>query len=131
MEVYKFERVGTWLSCGAARPTRVGARACRAGRTARAAAAEVGAAARLVAGAPLLAVALVLRCVLQAVRDAAAAMLLALSDYGLKPALALMFNAVLHPPLVFIANLLRVSISLIIIICPMYFKMVIELSTYS
>lgn len=110
--MYRFERVGAWLACGAARPTRVGARAARVGRVTRRAAAELGAAARLAVGAPLLGAVLALRCALHAARDAAAGALLAVSDYALKPALALTFNALLHPPLVFLANLLRVSAAL-------------------
>lgn len=110
MEVYQFLRVGTALGVGGGEArAATWTRTARARRGARVAAAELGAAARLALGAPLAGALLVLRWALQMVRDAAAGALHATSDYALKPALALLFNALLHPLLVFAANLLLVT----------------------
>lgn len=47
------------------------------------------------------------RCVLTALRDALTGGVQTAADYALKPALALAFNALIQPPLVFCANVAR------------------------
>lgn len=109
VELYYFEHgSGEFLSaCGGARPTRV-ERAARPGaRAAGALLAELLAAPQLLLALPVALLLHVQRAVLLALRGAASGLLQTTSDYALKPALALTFNALLQPLLVFCGNVAR------------------------
>ncbi|RVE42283.1 hypothetical protein evm_013070 [Chilo suppressalis] len=89
-----------------------GASACErwaqgAARRAAAALVPLPAAARLLLAAPLALLITLERCALMVVRDLVTGVVQTASDYALKPALALVFNAVVRPPLVFAANVSR------------------------
>lgn len=109
MEVYYFEH-GTsefLATCEGGRPTAVERVAGRGARLADALLAELLAAPRLLLAAPVALLLHVQRCGLVVLRGAATGLLQTASDYALKPALALTFNALLQPVLVFCANVGR------------------------
>ncbi|CAH0406751.1 unnamed protein product [Chilo suppressalis] len=109
VEVYYFEQgAGEYLQTSEAG----GASACErwaqgAARRAAAALVPLPAAARLLLAAPLALLITLERCALMVVRDLVTGVVQTASDYALKPALALVFNAVVRPPLVFAANVSR------------------------
>lgn len=109
MEVYYFEHgSGDFLSaCGGGRPTRVERAARRGARAAGALLAELLAAPQLLLALPVALLLHVQRAALQALRGAGVGLVQTASDYALKPALALTFNALLQPLLVFCGNVLR------------------------
>ncbi|KAI5634496.1 hypothetical protein NE865_12829 [Phthorimaea operculella] len=109
MEVYYFEHgCGAWLATtDCAHEAAVERLARRAARRGRAWLAEALAVPRLVAAAPLAALVGAERAALVVARGAVVGAVQTAADYALKPALALVFNALLHPPLVFAGNTLR------------------------
>ncbi|CAH0604499.1 unnamed protein product [Chrysodeixis includens] len=109
VEVYYFEH-GTsefLATCEGGRPTAVERVAGRGARLAGALLAELLAAPQLLLAAPVALLLHVQRCGLVALRGAATGLLQTTSDYALKPALALTFNALLQPLLVFVGNVGR------------------------
>ncbi|KAJ8723045.1 hypothetical protein PYW07_004225 [Mythimna separata] len=109
VEVYYFEHgSGDFLSaCGGGGPTRVERAARRGSRAAAALLAELLAAPQLLLALPVALLLHVQRAALLTLRGAAAGLVQTASDYALKPALALTFNALLQPLLVFCGNVLR------------------------
>nr|XP_049695233.1 uncharacterized protein LOC110379491 [Helicoverpa armigera] len=109
VELYYFEHgAGEFLSAWSGeRVTRLERAARPAQRLARAALAELLAAPRLLAALPVALLLQLARCALAALRGAAAGLLQTASDVALKPALALTFNALLQPLLVFAQNVSR------------------------
>ncbi|KAJ8725322.1 hypothetical protein PYW08_003505 [Mythimna loreyi] len=109
VEVYYFEHgSGDFLSaCGGGRPTRVERATRRGSRAAAALLAELLAAPQLLLALPVALLLHVQRVALLALRGAASGMVQTASDYALKPALALAFNALVQPLLVFCGNVLR------------------------
>ncbi|CAH0702115.1 unnamed protein product [Spodoptera exigua] len=111
VEVYYFEHGSCEFlaTCGGGggRPTVVERAARRSSRLAASLLAELLAAPQLALALPVALALQVARCVLVGVRGAAAGLVQTMSDYALKPALALAFNALLQPLLVFAANVSR------------------------
>lgn len=109
VEVYYFEHgSGEFLAtCGGSRPAALERAARRGGRLATALLAELLAAPQLLLALPVALLLHVQRCLLVALRGAATGLLQTTSDYMLKPALALTFNALVQPVLVFCTNVAR------------------------
>lgn len=107
--MYYFERSsGEFLAtCDGARDTALERAARRASRRAHALVAEALAAPRLALSAPLALLLQLERCLLLTARGAALGAVQTAADYALKPALALLFNAVVQPPLIFVGNVMR------------------------
>ncbi|XP_060810842.1 uncharacterized protein LOC132904444 [Amyelois transitella] len=110
-EVYYFENAEAshLAACGGARLTAVERAAGPAQRRAAALLAELLAAARLLIAAPVALFLALLRCLLETQRSVVCGLVQTWSDYALKPALAMLYNAVLHPPLVFAGSAARGS----------------------
>ncbi|XP_053625102.1 uncharacterized protein LOC128683452 isoform X2 [Plodia interpunctella] len=107
-EVYYFESAEvSQLATRAARRTAVERAASGARRRAAAMLDELLAAARLALAAPIALLLALLRCMLELQLGAVSGVVSTLSDYALTPALALLYNAVLRPPLVCARALLR------------------------
>lgn len=109
MEVYHFEQgAGAFLATSdGVRETGVERAARRGGRVARALLAEAAAAAALLGAAPLALLLAAQRTALVLLRGAVVGAVQTASDYALKPALALLYNALLQPLLVFACNVAR------------------------
>ncbi|CAG9783507.1 unnamed protein product [Diatraea saccharalis] len=110
VEVYYFERgPDEYLAtseAGAAPPAAAAACERWARRGARLPA-PLPAAGRLLCAVPLALLVALERCALTIARDAVTGVVQTASDYALKPALTLAFNALLQPPLAFAANVGR------------------------
>lgn len=109
VEVYYFERSsGEFLATSdGARDTALERAARRGSRRAHELLAEALAVPRLALGAPLALLLQLERCALLIARAAALGTVQTAADYALKPTLALLFNAVVQPPLVFAGNAAR------------------------
>lgn len=107
--MYYFERSsGEFLATSdGARDTALERAARRMSRRAHALLAEALAAPRLALSAPVALLLQLERCALLTARGAVLGAVQTAADYALKPALALLFNAVVQPPLVFAGNAAR------------------------
>ncbi|CAH2086992.1 unnamed protein product [Euphydryas editha] len=105
IEVYHFERSNEYLCArDAARVTRVERAARRLARPAGALLAELLAVPRVLLAVPVHILLQIGRCMLLGIRGALTGVLQTVSDQLLKPSLALAFNALVQPPLVFAAQ---------------------------
>ncbi|CAB3234833.1 unnamed protein product [Arctia plantaginis] len=109
VEVYYFEQgAGSFLATSdGGRVTWCERAARRPERVARALLAELSSAATLLGGAPVALLLGVQRAALVLVRGAVTGAVQTTSDYALKPALALLYNALVQPVLVFACNVAR------------------------
>lgn len=107
--MYYFERSsGEFLATSDGAPDTALERAARrASRRAHAMLAEALAAPRLALSAPLALLLQLERCALLTARSATLGAVQTAADYALKPALTLLFNALVQPPLVFAGNAAR------------------------